>query len=140
MADVTTEAQQNPWLYGQDGPPSGIPHPGGPSGAWASGPPAGAPVRVEPAALRQAAGASRRLQGELRSTVSHAEPDTAAAAQALSADCFSSGAALTQVLTWWKARWTSLDNRLGMTADRLEATAAAYRSTDTSSASAFKAP
>ncbi|MFF2661369.1 hypothetical protein ACFVUH_28890 [Kitasatospora sp. NPDC058032] len=138
MSD-TTEAQRNPWLYGQDGPPSGIPRPGSGPGPWASGPSAGAPVTVEPAALRRAAGAARHLQGELRYAVSHAEPDTDAAARALSTDSFASGAALAQVLAWWKARWTSLDNRLGLTADRLEATAGAYRSTDASAASAFKA-
>ncbi|MFF7455096.1 type VII secretion target [Kitasatospora sp. NPDC008115] len=123
--------QRNPWLLGQEHPPSGVPpQPGS----------AGAPVRVEPAALRRAAGTSRRLQGELRLAVGHAEPDTNAAARALSTECFGSGAALAQVLTWWKARWTSLDNRLGLTADRLEATAGAYRATDASAASPFKAP
>ncbi|WP_380279390.1 hypothetical protein [Kitasatospora purpeofusca] len=137
----TTEAQRNPWLYGgRDGPPAGVPRPAGGPGPWANGPSAGVPVRVEPSALRRAAGASRRLQGELRSAVGRAEPDTAAAARALAADGFDSGAALTQVLARWKARWSSLDDRLGMTADRLEATAAAYRSTDASSAVAFRAP
>ncbi|MER7704272.1 type VII secretion target [Kitasatospora sp. NPDC097605] len=138
MTDAT-EAQQNPWLHGQDGPPSGVPRPTNGPGPWANGPSAGAPVTVEPAALRRAAGVSRRLQGELRFAVGHAEPDSRAAAQALSAECFGSGAALSQVLTWWKTRWTSLDHRLGLTADRLEATAGAYRATDASTASPFGA-
>ncbi|MET9396474.1 type VII secretion target [Kitasatospora sp. NPDC002965] len=136
----TTEAQHNPWLYGQDGPPAGIPAQATGPGPWATGTSGSAPVHVEPATLRQAAGVSRRLQGELRNSVVHIEPDTGAAARALSADCWSTGAALSQVLTWWKARWTSMDNRLGLTADRLEATAGAYRSTDGASASTFKAP
>ncbi|WP_328956716.1 hypothetical protein [Kitasatospora purpeofusca] len=140
MADTTTEAQQNPWLHGQDGPPPGIPRPAAGPGPWANGPSAGAPVHVEPAALRLAATASRRLQGELRQAVGHAEPDTGATAQALTADGFATGAALTQVLSWWKTRWTSLDHRLGLAADRLEATATAYRSADTAAASAYRAP
>ncbi|MFC5664764.1 type VII secretion target [Kitasatospora misakiensis] len=139
MAD-NAEAQRNPWLYGQDGPPPGLPRPAGGPGPWAAGPSAGAPVHVEPAALRRAAEVSRGLRGELRYAVGHAAPDTGAAAQALTARGFGSGAALSQVLSWWTARWNSLDTRLGLTADRLEATAAAYRSTDTSAASAFKAP
>ncbi|MFJ4096325.1 hypothetical protein ACIPYS_32500 [Kitasatospora sp. NPDC089913] len=139
MAD-STEARRNPWLYGQDGPPPGPPRPAAGPGPWAAGPSAGAPVHVEPAALHRAAEVSRRLQGELRQAVGHAAPDTGAAAQALGAHGFGSGAALGQVLTWWTARWNSLDTRLGLTADRLEATGTAYRSTETSAAIAFKAP
>ncbi|MFF1902502.1 hypothetical protein [Kitasatospora sp. NPDC058218] len=135
----TTEAKQNPWLYGQDHPPPpSVPGTVGGTGPWSGAAPAGTPLRVEPDALRQAAGVSRHLQGELRYSVGQVEPDTTAAVQAL-AGGWGSGAALAQVLAWWKARWTSLDNRLGMTADRLEATAAGYRAADSAAADTFKA-
>ncbi|MFF2042269.1 WXG100 family type VII secretion target [Kitasatospora sp. NPDC058170] len=139
MADPG-EARQNPWLYGQNGPPPASPlaRPDA-SAPWAGGGGGAGPVHVEPAVLAYAAGVARRLQGELHTTVSHAEPDTAAAAHALGDD-WNSGAALTEVLTAWKARWTSIEHRLGMTADRLESTASNYRVTDQSAAAQFKAP
>ncbi|MER7580925.1 type VII secretion target [Kitasatospora sp. NPDC097691] len=137
MAD-TSEKDGNPWLYGQDGPPAGDPlTPPRTTGPWAGA--GGAPVLVQPAVLGQAAGESRRLRGELQSSVTRAEPDTAAAVQAL-AGGWAAGPALSQALTWWKARWTSLDNRLGLTADRLDATARSYHATDDSAAATFKGP
>lgn len=139
MAD-TGEARQNPWLYGQNSPPTADPPPlVGSPGPWSSTTPAGTPLHVEPDALRQAAAASRSLQGDLRYAVGHVEADTSAVVRALS-DGWASGAALSQVLVWWKARWSSLDNRLGLTADRLEATVSGYRAADESAASPFKAP
>ncbi|MFJ9951144.1 hypothetical protein [Kitasatospora sp. NPDC091207] len=136
----TTEARQNPWLYGQDRPPSAdVPGTAGGTGPWSGTAAADTAVHVEPAALRQAAGVARHLQGELRYSIGHVEADTAAAVRAL-ADGWGSGAALAQVLAWWKARWTSMDNRLGLTADRLEATAAGYRAADSAAAAPFKAP
>ncbi|MGW3040854.1 WXG100 family type VII secretion target [Kitasatospora sp. NPDC001159] len=136
----STEKDQNPWLYGQDGPPTAgpgaLPRPTGP---WTGAASAGAPVLVHPPVLQQAAGEARRLRGELKSSVARAEPDTATAIQAL-AGGWASGPALSQALTWWKARWTSLDNRLGLTADRLDATARDYHATDTSAATTFKGP
>lgn len=108
------------------------------TGPWSGTPAAGPALHVEPDALRQAAGTARHLQGELRYSLGHVETDTTAAVGAL-ADGWGTGTALSQVLTWWKARWTSLDHRLGMTADRLDATAAGYRATDGSAAAPFKA-
>ncbi|MFG3055064.1 WXG100 family type VII secretion target [Kitasatospora sp. NPDC048239] len=139
MAD-TGEARQNPWLYGQNSPPRASPlaRPDT-SGPWSGGGTGAGHVHIEPAVLTYAAGVARRLQGELHTTVSHAEPDTAAAARTLG-DGWSSGSALTQLLTAWKARWTSIEHRLGMTADRLEATASNYRATDHSAAAQFRAP
>ncbi|MFD7449556.1 hypothetical protein [Kitasatospora sp. NPDC059827] len=133
----TDEKDQNPWLYGQDAPPATVlPRPTGP---WAGAVGAGAPVLVQPGVLQQTAGEARRLRGELKSSVTRVEPDTVAAVQAL-AEGWASGPALSQALTWWKARWTSLDNRLGLTADRLDTTARSYHATDASAATAFKGP
>ncbi|MQS12382.1 hypothetical protein F7Q99_08800 [Streptomyces kaniharaensis] len=139
MAD-TSEKDQNPWLYGQDSPPTAGPlAPHRTTGPWAGAESSGAPVLVQPAVLQQAASESRRLRGELKSSVTRAEPDTAAAVQAL-ADGWAGGPALSQALTWWKSRWTSLDNRLGLAADRLDATARGYRAADNSAATSFKGP
>ncbi|MFJ2189593.1 hypothetical protein ACIOJE_16855 [Kitasatospora sp. NPDC087861] len=122
----TSEQKQNPWLYGQDDPPTAGPlSPAPTAGPWAGGATTGSPVHVEPVALQRAAGASRRLRGDLKHLVGRAGPDTDAAVHALD-DGWSSGPALAQALTWWKARWTSFDHRLGLAADRLDATARAH--------------
>ncbi|MGW7443730.1 hypothetical protein [Kitasatospora sp. NPDC054795] len=134
----TSEKDLNPWLYGQDAPPPRDPFsPPRTTGPWTGT--AGPSVLVQPAVLQQAAGESRRMRGELQFSVGRVEPDTAAAVQAL-AGGFATGPALSQALTWWKARWTSLDNRLGLTADRLDATARGYRAADGSAAAGFKGP
>lgn len=133
----TSERDQNPWLYGQDAPPARDPaDPSRPTGPWTG---TGSTVLVQPTVLQQAAGECRRLQGELRFAVGRVEPDTAAAVQAL-AGGWAGSPALSQVLTWWKERWTSLDNRLGLTADRLDATARSYHAADNAAAGDFKGP
>lgn len=137
MAD-DTEQKQNPWLHGQDAPPPGVPEPVPGPGPWTGGTPGAAAVQVRPEVLERSAGASRRLQGDLRYAVQRAEPDTAAAAGALSGG-WNSGAALAQLLERWKPRWTSMERRLGLTADRLEATASAYRASEHSAAADFRA-
>ncbi|WP_224282852.1 hypothetical protein [Streptomyces sp. LS1784] len=134
----TGEKDQNPWLYGQDAPPARDPlSPPRTTGPWTGA--ASPSVLVQPAVLQQGAGESRRLRSELQFSVSRVEPDTAAAVQALSGG-WAGGPALSQALTWWKARWTSLDNRLGLTADRLDATARSYLAADDSAAADFKGP
>lgn len=134
------EKDQNPWLYGQDAPPATSPFtPPRTTGPWAGAGNAGPSILVQPAVLHRTAEESRRLRGELKSSVVRAEPDTAAAVQAL-ADGWASGPALNQALTWWKARWNSLDNRLGLAADRLDSTARNYHGADASAATIFKGP
>ncbi|MFI8459346.1 hypothetical protein [Kitasatospora sp. NPDC085464] len=134
----TDDKDRNPWLHGQDAPPAPGPlAPPRTTGPWTGAVTAGAPVLVQPAVLQQAAGESRRLRGEIRSSVGRIEPDTAAAVQAL-AGGWAGGPALSQALTWWKSRWTSLDNRLGLTADRLDATVRSYHAADDNAAAGFR--
>ncbi|MFI6156546.1 WXG100 family type VII secretion target [Kitasatospora sp. NPDC051170] len=136
----TTEKDQNPWLYGQDAPPASDPFtPPRATGPWVSTGNAGPSVLVQPDVLHRAAEESRRLRGELKSSVGRVEPDTAAAVQALT-DGWASGPALSQALTWWKTRWNSLDNRLGLAADRLDSTARSYHGADASAATTFQGP
>lgn len=93
-------------------------------------------VQVDPAVLEAMARVAGDLQAAVRTDVTDVEPETAAAARALTG--WQTGRAIEALMWWWRDDLTRLSGRLGVISDGLMLCARDYRYSDQASAQNFR--